>query len=150
MLILIQRLLAEKLAASPPRARLPRPPAVARAQPAYDAVTAAVQSLRASVAPAAAATQATAATQPAVTAQAQAETATQVADAEAAPAYYVYTNSRNRYSRVHEASCPWYKRPRTSRQTDNGWWHGPYGHRDQAEASPQNIGPVAPCGHCLH
>ena len=141
MLILIQRLLAEKLAASPRRAPLPRPPAVARAQPAYDAVTAAVQSLRASVAPAAAAPQ------PAVAAQA--ETATQVADAEAAPAYYVYTNSRNRYSRVHEATCPWYLRPRTARQTDTGWWHGPYDRLDLAEGSPQNIGAVAACGHGL-
>ena len=147
MLILLQRLLAEKLAASPPRARLPRPPAVACAQPAYDAVTAAVQSLRASVAPAAAAPQPTAAPQPAVAAQS--ETATQVAEAEAAPAYYVYTNSRNRYSRIHESTCSWYLRPRTARQTDNGWWHGPYARVDLAEASPQNIGAVASCGHCL-
>ena len=109
MLILLQRLLAERLAPTPYTPPPPRPAAAVQLQHA----------------------------------------AKQAAAVEDAPIFWVYTNSRNRYSRVHEESCPWYQRPRTARQTDNGWWHGPYGRRDLAEASPQNIGAVAPCGHCL-
>ena len=121
MLILLQRLLAERLA---PASYTPPPP-----RP-----SAAPQTHRAVDVPASSGQQSAAGQQVAV---------------KAATAYWVYTNSRNRYSRIHEDSCPWYQRPRTARQTDNGWWHGPYSLLELAEDSPQNIGAVAPCGHCL-
>ncbi len=142
MLILLQRLLAEKLAAMPSRLPPLRPAPIARPQPPIDAAPAVAQPPRAAVSPV------SAAPQPAVAA-APAAAVSQIAAAEAAIAYWVYTNSRNRYSRVHQSSCSWYRRPRAARQTDNGWWHGPYDRRDLAEASPQNIGAVAACGHCL-
>ena len=119
MLILLQRLLAERLAPTPYRAP-PRPPAAAQPHRAVETYVSSPP--------------------PQAGQQVAVRTAT---------AYWVYTNSRNRYSRIHEESCPWYQRPRTARQTDNGWWHGPYGHLELAEDSPQNIGAVAPCGHCM-
>jgi hypothetical protein len=109
MLILLQRLLAQRMAPLPYRPLPPRPAAAVQPQ----------------------------------------HTAIEAAAVEPATAYWVYTNSRNRYSRIHDESCPWYQRPRRASQTDNGWWHGPYDRRDLAEVSPQNIGAVAPCGHCL-
>ncbi len=120
MLILLQKLLAEKLAPTPYRAP-PRPPAAAQPQHAVDTY---------------------------VSSPPQRQAGQQVA-VRTATAYWVYTNSRNRYSRIHEESCPWYQRPRTARQTDNGWWHGPYSRLELAEDSPQNIGAVSPCGHCM-
>ena len=121
MLILLQRLLAERFAPAPYRPPPPRPPADAQPQRAVDV-------------PASSGAQRQAGQQVAV------RTAT---------AYWVYTNSRNRYSRIHEDTCPWYQRPRTARQTDNGWWHGPYLRLELAADSPQNIGAVNPCGHCM-
>ena len=115
MLILLQRLLAERLAPAPYTPPPPRPSAAQQTHRAVDVPASSGQ-------------------------QVAVRTAT---------AYYVYTNSRNRYSRIHEDSCPWYQRPRTARQTDNGWWHGPYSLLELAEDSPQNIGAVATCGHCL-
>ncbi|MDE2861005.1 MAG: hypothetical protein OYI31_04310 [Chloroflexota bacterium] len=120
MLILLQRLLAERLAPAPYRPT-PRPPAAVHTERTVDAP---------------------------ISSSPQRPAGQQVT-VRTATAYYVYTNSRNRYSRIHEESCPWYQRPRTARQTDNGWWHGPYGRLELAEDSPQNIGAVTPCGHCM-
>jgi hypothetical protein len=109
MLILLQRLLAQRMAPLPYRPLPPRPAAAVQPQ----------------------------------------HTAIEAAAVEPATAYWVYTNSRNRYSRIHDESCPWYQRPRRASQTDNGWWHGPYSRLELAEDSPQNIGAVTPCGHCM-
>ena len=61
--------------------------------------------------------------------------------------FCVYTDLPTGMSKIHKASCRYYKNRKPTPLPDN-WWHGPYSSEAEARAARQNKGRVVSAGCC--
>ncbi len=61
--------------------------------------------------------------------------------------FHVYTDLPTGMSKIHKASCRYYKNRKPNPLPDN-WWHGPYSSEAGARAASQNRGRVVFAGCC--